>query len=238
MELDREKLNRFVDGELPPKEMEGVAALLVGNPEMNAYVERQENLRHRLRNGFRALDSAMPERLTEAVRTAPVSWQWRLHAALEANRPLRWLVPAAAALVLGLVASIGLRPQSDFGTSASGQVIAQGALGKALDTQLASENSPVRVGISFRNKAGQACRTFNSGSNAGLACHDAGSWVVGILVKQVPEDAGAAYRMVGSAMPDAVRHAVTANIRGEPFDAAAEARAAKEGWPEIKASGH
>jgi len=59
-----------------------------------------------------------------------------------------------------------------------------------------------------------------------------------MLVKQVPEDAGAAYRMVGSAMPDAVRRAVMANIRGEPFDAAAEARAAKNGWPEMKNTGH
>lgn len=238
MELDHEKLNRFVDGELSPKEMEAVAALLADNQEMNAYVERQENLRNQLRHGFRALDGTMPRRLLETVRTTPVSWQWRLRAALEANRPLRWLVPAGAALVLGIVVSIGLRLQGDFGTSASGQVIAQGALGKALDMQLASEDSPVRIGISFRNKAGQACRTFNSGGNAGLACHEAGTWVVGILVKQVPEDAGAAYRMVGSAMPDAVRHAVTADISGEPFDVAAEARAAKDGWPEIKASGH
>jgi hypothetical protein len=238
MELDHEKLNRFVDGELLPEEMEGIAALLADNPEMDAYVQRQENLRNQLRHGFRALDGTMPRRLLETVRTTPVSWQWRLRAALEANRPLRWLVPACAALVLGIVASISLRPQSDFGTSASGQVIAQGALGKALDKQLASQDGPVRIGISFRDKAGQACRTFNSGSNAGLACHDAGTWVVGILVKQVPEDAGAAYRMVGSAMPDAVRHAVTTNISGEPFDAAMEARAAKDGWPEIKASGH
>lgn len=238
MKLDRDRLNRFVDGELPPKEMEDVAAALADSPDLNIYVERQENLRNQLRDGFRALNGSMPERLIETVRNAPVSWQWRLRTALEPARPLRWLAPACAALVLGFVAGTSLWPQSDLGTNASGQVVAQGALGKALDSQLASQGGPVRIGISFRNKAGQACRTFNSGSNAGLACHDAGAWVVGMLVKQVPEDAGAAYRMVGSAMPDAVRRAVTANINGEPFDAAMEAQAARDGWPEITTPGH
>jgi anti-sigma factor RsiW len=246
MELDRDTLNRFVDGELPPKEMEDIAAKLAGDQELNAYVARHENLRNQLRDRFRALDGSMPEQLIETVRTAPVSWQWRLRAALAPNRPLRWLAPACAALVLGFVAGTSLWPaKNDFGTGASGQLVAQGALGKALDSQLASEGNsgPVRIGISFRNKAGQACRIFNSGSTAGLACHSAGTWVVGMLVKQAaPEDAGAAYRMVGSEMPDAVRRAVTSSISGEPFDAAAESRAARDGWPQIKvpdhASGH
>jgi anti-sigma factor RsiW len=240
MELNRDTLDRFVDGELSPTEMGAVAAMLAGSPEQNAYVERQENIRKKLREGFRALDASVPERLTEAVRTAPISWQWRLRAARKPTGLFRWLLPAGAALVIGFVAGTSLRPQSDLVTSKSGQVIAQGALDKALDSQLASEGStvPVRIGISFRNKAGQACRTFNNGSNAGMACHQSGAWVIGMLVKQVPEDPGTAYRMAGSEMPDAVRHAVAASIRGEPFDAGMESRAAKDGWPEIKTSGY
>jgi hypothetical protein len=240
MELDRDKLDRFVDGELPPEEMEAIAVLLAGSPEQDAHVARQERLRNQLRDGFRALDASMPRRLIETVRTTPISWRWRLRAALEPDQLFRWLVPASAALVLGFVAGTSLTPRSDLGTSASGQVIAQGDLDKALDRQLASQadSGPIRIGISFRNKTGQVCRTFNSGDNAGLACHKAGAWVIGMLVRQVPEDAGAAYHMAGSEMPDAVRHAVTASMRGEPFDAATEARAAKAGWPEIKASGH
>lgn len=240
MELKRETLDRFIDGELPPAETERVAALLAENSEMLDYVERQEKLRSRLRGSFRALDGAVPKRLTNTVRTSPVSWQWHLRAMLVPGRLFRWLAPACATLVLGFVAGTSLQSQSDLGASASGPVIAQGALDKALDTQLASEGSagPIRIGVSFRNKAGEACRTFNSNGNAGLACRNAGAWVIGMLVGQGPaEDAGAAYRMVGAQMPDAVRHAVMANISGEPFDAAAEARAARDGWPQIKPSG-
>lgn len=240
MELDRDKLDRFVDGELPPGEMERIAAVLTDSPEQNAYVVRQESLRNRLREGFHALDGSIPERLIQAARTAPASWRWRLRAAQKPNRLFRWLAPACATLLLGFVAGVSLAPQGDLVTSTSGQVIAQGALDKALDGQLASEASAgrVRIGISFRNKAGQVCRTFNNGNNAGLACHNAGVWVVAMLVRQVPEDAGAAYRMAGSEMPDAVRRAVTASIRGEPFDATMEAQAARDRWPQIRTSGH
>jgi hypothetical protein len=240
MELNRETLDRFVDGELSSGERERIAALVVASSELRDYVERQEKLGSRLRSGFRVLDGVTPERLVDAVRTAPVSWQWRLRAALEPDRLFRWLAPACAALVLGFVAGTSLWPQSDLGASTSGPVIAQGALGKALDTQLASEGSagPIRIGVSFRNKAGEVCRTFNSNSSAGLACRNEGAWVIGMLVRQGPaEDAGAAYRMVGSEMPDAVRRAVMAIISGEPLDAEAEARAARDGWPQIKSSG-
>jgi hypothetical protein len=193
-----------------------------------------------LREGFRALDGSTPEWLIETVRSTPASWQWRLRVAREPKRLFRWLAPACATLVLGFVAGISLRPQGDLVTTASGQVIAQGALGKALDGQLASERNTgsVRIGISFRNRTGQACRTFNSGNNAGLACHNTGAWVVGMLVRQVQEDTGAVYHMAGSEMPDAVRRAVMASIRGEPFDTTMEVQAARDGWPQIRTSGH
>src|SRR6185312_6650362 len=135
MELDRDKLDRFVDGELPPGEMERIAAVLTDSPEQNAYVVRQESLRNRLREGFHALDGSIPERLIQAARTAPASWRWRLRAAQKPNRLFRWLAPACATLLLGFVAGVSLVPQGDLVTSTSGQVIAQGALDKALDGQ-------------------------------------------------------------------------------------------------------
>ena len=233
MELSREILDRFVDGELPPKEMEHVAEALASHPDLNAYVQRQEYLRTQLRARFLELDGALPERLIVTAWTAPISWQWRLRALLKRGGFVRWLVPTGAALLLGLVIGVGVRPQGNLGADASGQVIAQGALRRTLDTQLAAAGpgpGPAQIGVSFRNKVGEDCRTFASSESAGLACHRAGVWVVETLVGQTPEDAGATYHMAGSEIPDAVRRAVIASMDGEPFDAAAEARARDKGW--------
>lgn len=232
MELSRETLDRFVDGELPPEEMQRVGEMLASHPDLNAYVQRQEHLRGELRARFLELDGALPQRLIDTVRSAPMSWQWRLRTLLK-DLAVRWLVPASAALVLGLAIGLAVRPQNDLGANASGQLVARGALGRTLDTQLASAGTghgPAQVGISFRNKAGWDCRTFTNGESAGLACHRAGTWIVEALVRQTPEDAGAAYRMAGSDIPDAVRRVVIANMDGAPFDAQAEARARDSGW--------
>ena len=233
MELDRETLGRFIDGELTPEEMMRVGEMSAQRPDLDAYVRRQEKLRDELRAGFRELDTTIPERLIGAIRSAPVSWRWRLRAVLTPVLSVRRLVPTGAALALGLVVGLVARPQGDLGADPSGQLVAQGALGRTLDTRLASEGAgpgPARIGISFRDKAGEDCRTFTDGKSAGLACRRGGAWVVETLARRVPEDEGAVYRMAGSDMPDAVRRAVTANMAGEPFDAAAEARARASGW--------
>jgi hypothetical protein len=232
MELDRETLDRFVDGELPPKEMERVADMIAAHPEMEAYVRRQEALRHELRTQFHRLDAQMPEHLIQAVLTAPVSWQWRLREWQRRNLSIRVLAPAGGAMALGLIIGVALRPQGDLTTDVGGQLVAKGALARALDTQLASAGAsgPTRIGISFRSKSGRDCRTFTEGENAGLACHQGQSWMVETLTRQPVEDQGAAYRMAGSGLPDAVRAAVSASIEGAPFDAQAEARARAHGW--------
>ena len=120
MELNRELLDRFVDGELAPADMERVAGMLTDHPEWDAYVRRQEELRSVLGARFRELDGEMPRRLIEAARTAPISWQWRLRSWRQRNLAVRRLVPAGAALALGLVAGIAIRPPGDLGTDASG----------------------------------------------------------------------------------------------------------------------
>ena len=116
--------------------------------------------------------------------------------------------------------------------SSHGQMLARGDLARALDTKLASagySGEGPRIGISFRNRDGRDCRTFTSGNQAGLACHQGSKWVVMTLVAQNSESS-AIYRMAGSEMPDAVRRAVEASIQGAPFDAIAEAQARANGW--------
>jgi hypothetical protein len=227
--MDRETLNKFVDGQLPPEDMARIAALLEIQPDMKGYVAKQEKLSASLR--FEAVMQAPPpSRLVEAVRKTPVSWRWRLFAGRR-GFGLPSLLPAGAALLAGLVLGITMRPAGDLALL-HGEMLARGALAQALDTRLASagyDGEGPRIGISFRDHDGSACRTFASGHQAGLACHRSGDWVVTTLVTQASES-GRAYRMAGSEMPEAVRRAVEVSIQGEPFDAQAEAQARANGW--------
>ena len=234
MEPDRQTLAAFVDGELPPKEMERIALLLAIRPDLDAYVRQQENLRSTLRAPFEQDLSPVPERLVNAVRSTPISWRWQIRALFAQGLLVRTLAPACAALALGLLIGIAIRPAAgDFGVDTTGQLVAQNQLSKILDARLASvrqdANGP-QIGISFRDKKGADCRTFSSGDKAGLACHQGKAWVIGTLVSRSPENADTAYRMAGSEMPDAVRRAVAASMDGAPFDANAEALARDRGW--------
>jgi hypothetical protein len=116
---------------------------------------------------------------------------------------------------------------------ASGHMIAAGRLADALNTELASAKDPSaanQIGISFRDTTGHDCRTFVSGSNAGLACRQNDVWQIQVLASTAREDSGAMYQMAGAAMPQAVRDRVQSIIAGSPFDAAAERAARDRHW--------
>jgi hypothetical protein len=233
MELDRELLDRYIDGELPPSEAARVVQLMARHPGWDAYVRKQERLKQMLRAPLLELGDEMPERLLKTVGEAPVSWRWRLRRALAKGLTPARLAPIGAALAAGLVIGIALRPAGEFTIDKSGRVLARGDVGKALDAQLASAQSAdavTQIGISFRDKGGRDCRTFSSGAHAGLACHETGGWVIQILTGHDAEDAGAVYRMASSGMPQAVRQAVNVSIQGAPFDAGREALAKAQGW--------
>jgi hypothetical protein len=232
--LSNETLAAFVDGELPPEEMRRVAALVATHPEMERYVRQQERLRLQLRDSFAEIDArSLPQRLLQTAGGSPVSRRWRLRQFLHREQLTRTLVPLGATLLIGAALGWAIRPRADFRTDATGQLVAQGPLGRALDRQLASADRPGSgpfIGISFRDKTGKDCRTFVDKRTSGLACHRNGTWVVGTLVNQTPDARNYVYRMAGSELPDAVRRAVTASIVGTPFDAQTERSARDGGW--------
>jgi len=230
-EITSETLTAFLDGELPPKEMERIAALLAARPDLDAWVRRQEKLRSNLKRAFSGVvDEPPPQKLLAAVRDTPVSKRWLLRHWLAPWMPRGW-APLGAALAAGLAIGIVLRPSSEF-ISTDGQVLAGGKLADALSHKLASngyDGAGTRIGISFRDHAGHDCRTFDQAGHTGLACHQENGWVIAILDSR-PESTGGAYRMASSEMSDSVRQAVMARIEGVPFDAAAEKAARDRGW--------
>jgi len=246
MEPTQEKLNAFIDGELPAAEMQEIETLLAQRPDLVAAVERQSALRRHLGNAFApVMDEAIPQNLRDAVMSSPVSSRFRMAAWLRAagtgfaghNVFLRAAIPTAA-LAFGLL--IGIAIQRDepapFRASSGGQMIAQGELADTLTNQLASAGTPQtgpRIGVSFRNHDGRDCRTFlvpgRSASTAGVACHEGRQWAVAALAAAPGETSGN-YQQAGSEMPSVIRNTVSSMIAGEPFDAKAESSAHNGGW--------
>jgi hypothetical protein len=133
----------------------------------------------------------------------------------------------AASLALGL--TIGLRPwmPAEPVAVSGGALVAAGPLAAALDTQLASNQpaeAPVRIGLSFRDRSGRYCRSFESGAVDGIGCRTGGDWR---LEHTAPGSAGTAYRQASSG---SLAVAAADMMAGDPLDAAAERAARDRGW--------
>jgi len=112
-----------------------------------------------------------------------------------------------------------------------GAVVAQGELARALDTQLASTqpaDAAARIGISFRNRDGGYCRTFQVTGLDGLACRSEDRWVLRGMVSADAKPASE-YRQASSADP-AILTAAQARMAGHPLDGAAERLARDGNW--------
>jgi hypothetical protein len=235
--IEEEKFFAWLDGELPADEAAEMEALVAADPRLVRRAEEHRALAGRLRTAFDPIAAApMPSRLTQSIRpgTANViefaSWRDRL------ARPFSGPIPQWAAIAATLVLGIVLGTTLDTDRTASpievrgGAVYAAGAVDDALNRQLANvENTAdVRIGLTFRDRAGAICRTFQDSASAGLACRADGHWRLRGLFA-APEGATAEYRMAAGADPRLLEM-VDSSIAGEPFDETQEKAARDIGW--------
>ena len=229
--LDEELLMAHVDGELDALTAGRVAQALAEDAGLRAVAEAQHRLRNRLAEHYGPVaDEEVPERFRAMLDTNVVP----LPAARAERRPvLGWRATGAmaASFAVGLIAA-QMIPERSRPTGVTGdRLIAAGPLARALDTQLASEQSgtePTRIGVSFAARDGRLCRTFESRVMAGLACREGEAWhvVTSAAARPVP---GGEYRQAASGTAFVMR--VSQDLmKGEPFDAQAERRARDTGW--------
>jgi anti-sigma factor RsiW len=157
----------------------------------------------------------------------------------------RWSWPEwsaiAASLLVGVLASqlffrVFLSGPGPV-ISRDGQMIANTSLSHALSEQLAANQpstSAVQIGISFRSRAGNYCRTFTTrGASAvgGLACRAGDAWRVQVLAQgEKPAQSSGGLRQASSSMPKAIAQAVDEEMAGDPLDASGEAAAKQKNW--------
>jgi hypothetical protein len=241
MKISDEMLMAYADGELDLVACAEIEAAMVRDPDVARAVERHRATGARIRAAYAGvLEEPVPDRLAALVAgpgTGPVvDIAARRGAGQVAVGRLR--VPAwaamAASLAVGLLVGIlvSREPAAPY-RGVDGALVARGKLDAALDSQLASaaaDDSGVRIGLSFRNRDGDYCRTFHlqrDSALAGLACRSGGDWQLQLLAAAPSREGGL---LPAAAMPIAVLQAVDAAIEGEPLDAAAEAAARDGHW--------
>jgi len=239
MTIDPELLAAYADGELGPAEAAQVEAAIAADPALADQVAAHRRLRATLSDHFAPIvDMPVPERLTAmlAPKDNVVSLA-SVRAAREEERarraaPSRWMMGGAlaASLVLGLFVG-GQFPGGGPIVSRDGQLVASGALDKALTTQLASaqNGASTRILVSFKTGDGRYCRGFESGTTAGIACRDADRWTILRSQASGPMAASGGYRQAGSADADIMAAAQTM-AAGPALDAGAEKAARDTGW--------
>lgn len=244
MTFSDEILMAYADGELDAATRAAVEAAMATDPQVAQRVARQRALRGRLRAAFDpVLDEPLPERLLESVRGAPAPRPAANVIPLKRKAAPHWSWPQWGAIAAGLVGGALLGPlllRTPAGAALvtrDGQVLASGALARALTEQLASNQppgAPVQIGVSFRARNGDYCRTFvlrEKSALAGLACRGHETWRLEVLAQNPTSPAApAGYRPAGSALPASVTRTLDELVQGEPLDAAAEAAARARGW--------
>jgi hypothetical protein len=153
---------------------------------------------------------------------------------------LRWGVPALL-FILGLLIGHFAFAQKAAETSAptagaatpaaadvrdrDGTLIAAGPLATALANGLKGDDAaPVRITLSFRDKTGRLCRSFDTARLAGIACRDDDGWRLRLALQT-----GDGNRS-GSSESPFVGQAIDAMIAGDPLDAGEERAARDRGW--------
>lgn len=243
MRFSDEMLMAYADGELDLVARAEIEAAMAADPAMARAVERHRALASKLQSAYGGvLDEPVPQRLAKLVEPPAAEPVIRLSppraalAALQAAHA-RWQLPQWSALAasIALGAAIGVllsrAPSAPYEQTAHG-LVARGELDDALTRQLAGSlgTGGPRVGISFRDRDGDYCRTFHlqhESPLAGLACRAGAEWQLEVLAA-APALAGDL--RPATAMPMAVLHAVDAMIEGEPLDVAAEKDARDGGW--------
>ena len=228
---DDEKFFAWLDGELGPAEAAEMEAKVAADPRLARLAEQHRALGSRLREAFEPVAAApVPEHLQTALRPPAEVIDFAAAKRRRSMPSLPQWAAMAATLAVGVLVGTMVPGRGSAPVEVQGsKLYAAAALNRALDTQLA--NAPagdVRIGLTFRDKAGEVCRSFTAQADSGLACRTGRRWQLKGLFA-APEGQAANYRMAAGMDPN-LAALVDSSIASEPFDAASEKAAKDKGW--------
>lgn len=247
MQFSDEILMAYADGEVDADTRRQIETAMASDPTIAERVAKHRALRVDLGAAFGGvLEEPVPSRLLDAANATPVGTRSATVTDLNAVRAAKtggkssstWSWPQwtaiAASLLIGVLAGRSeLRStQSDMFATTSSGIHATGALSAALDDQLSgtAPQDSVRIGLTFKSKGGNYCRSFTADGAAGFACREDGEWRIRALNESATRATGGEYRMAGSDLPPAILTAIDDAMEGDALDRAQEQAARERGW--------
>ena len=231
MMISDERFFAWLDGELDPAEAAAIDQLVAADPELQRKAAAHRALRGSLSAVFDPIANApVPQHLADAARPRAaevIDFAAKREARRPIFAPMQWAAMAAT-LAIGVVAGsmINSSPTGPVARE-NGQLVASGELEAALYTRLASApaGDGARIGLTFRDAAGDVCRSFTADGASGLACHQGGDWRIKGLFSEGEGQQGE-FRMAAGPDPR-LMELVNAIMAGEPLGAEAEQQAIK-----------
>ncbi len=228
---ENEEFFAWLDGELGPAEAAEMEAKVAADPELARLAQLHRALGGQLRGAFDPIAAAaVPDRLNAALHPPAVVIDFSAAKRGRSMPSLPQWAAMAATLAVGIFVGTMVPQRGDAPVEMQGgKLYAAASLNRALDTELASAPArDVRIGLTFRDQAGEICRSFTQSAASGLACRNGGRWRLKGLFA-APEGQASDYRMAAGMDPN-LATLVDSTMSGEAFDAAQEKAARDKGW--------
>jgi len=226
---EEEEFFAWLDGEVDAATAVRIEAEVSADPVLTAKASAHRALKHRLRNSF---DSLMTAPVPGRIAAPPIDFTAARarQAARPVSRARQWAA-LAATLAVGIVTATFITTGlSAPGARGNGSFMVSAGLAHSLDTQLASApvDGDIRIGLTFRERGGALCRSFERRADSGLACRADDAWIVRNVFPHRREGGGD-YRMAAGSDPRLAKLIDETRV-GEPLDAEEERAAQRRGW--------
>ena len=240
MTFDEATIMAYVDGECDAVTVKRIEKAMATDAALAEQVNKARALREKLAAFYAPVaEEAVPDRLTAMLTSAvatnvDTSFTERKAEQEVEKRQRRGMGVAqwgamAATLALGVVVGqFGLVGDSGSPFAQDGSaLIASGPLEHALEKQLASAqpgDSDFRIGLTFRAKSGDICRSFTGEAVSGIGCRKGKQWK---MVSTLPGGNESDYRQASSSAINAIAADMMADA---PVDAETERKLRESGW--------
>ncbi|MEW4467261.1 anti-sigma factor [Parasphingorhabdus sp. JC815] len=242
MTYDSATIMAYVDGECDAVTAKRIEKAMTNDADLAERVAKERALRDKLSAHYEPVAAQeIPDRLTSLLTGSASGNVDRSFASRKADQSVRqdaskqksrfgfaqWGAIAATLMIGVAVGQFGLGSDSGPFRQTGDALIASGALENALDTQLASvqsDEADYRIGLTFRAKSGNVCRSFTGAAVAGIACYDQQQWR---LQAAAPTGTTSSYRQASSGE---INQKVADMMTGQPVNAENERKLREAGW--------